>query len=60
MTKQTLKEVINKLCLLEKTFGGDVEVWIEDGHSGNASPIGNIIANEICGKTEIVINGKNF
>lgn len=47
-----LKDLINELCLIEKSIGGDAEVWLHYVDSGNESLIQRVIANQY-------INGQN-
>lgn len=41
-----LKDLINKLCLIEKSIGGDAEVWLHHIDSGNESLIQSVSTNQ--------------
>lgn len=47
-----LKDLINKLCLIEKSIGGDAEVWLHHIDSGNESLIKSVYIDQY-------INGQN-
>lgn len=50
----TLKNLINELCLIEKSIGGDAEVWLHHVDSGNESRIQRLSTNQyICQNKEV-------